>query len=120
MRPSDLSKRAYGHQRKLDIPICSTDAIYAEAKSLFRESWKGDSLRGLGISFSEITDSKEGQLSMFGDSGELTAQSAKQPIDETIGDIIQKSDEAEILDRAVDSIRERYGHAAIKRGGNMS
>jgi DNA polymerase-4 len=98
MRPADFAKRAYGHQRRLDVPICSTDAIYAEARALFREVWRGDPIRNMGIHFNEITDSNEGQLSLFG------CGPSAEP------------DDAEDHDKAVDSIRERFGAAALKRG----
>ncbi|MDR3225900.1 MAG: DNA polymerase IV [Clostridiales Family XIII bacterium] len=98
MRPADFTKRAYGHQRRMDLPICSTDAIYAEARALFREAWRGEPIRNMGIHFNEITDSKEGQLSLFGYSASA------------------EPEEAEDLDKAVDSIRERFGSGALKRG----
>ncbi|MDR0518688.1 MAG: DNA polymerase IV [Clostridiales Family XIII bacterium] len=109
MRPADFSKRAYGHQRRLDIPICSTDAIYAESKALFREAWKGEPVRNMGIYFSEISDSKEGQLSLFG-------SGAANPADTCLGAGAGDSAESEALDKAVDSIRARFGEDAVTRG----
>jgi DNA polymerase-4 len=96
MRPSDFSKRAYGHQRRLDIPVNTTDAIYAEARALFREVWKGEPVRNIGVHFNEISDRNEGQLSMFADASD--------------------AEESVKLDEAVDSIRERFGKDAVKRG----
>jgi DNA polymerase-4 len=106
LRPSDFAKRPYGRQHRLDIPIHTTDAIYAEAKSLFREVWKGEPLRNLGVHFGEITYSREGQLSMFpaAAGGGFSADAAEEPKD------------AEELDRAVDALRERFGRDAVKRG----
>jgi DNA polymerase-4 len=106
MRPSDFSKRAYGHQRRLDIPVDTTDAIYKEAKALFREVWKGEPVRNIGVYFNEIADSREGQLSMFGNGpcgmpGEGAAE---------------ESEKSEELDKTVDMIRERFGKDALKRG----
>jgi DNA polymerase-4 len=106
MRPSDFSKRAYGHQRRLDLPVDTTDAIYKEAKALFREVWKGEPGRNLGVYFNEIADSKEGQLSMFGNG------LCGGPGDGTAGE----SEKAEELDKTVDMIRERFGKDALKRG----
>ncbi|MDR2162657.1 MAG: DNA polymerase IV [Clostridiales Family XIII bacterium] len=109
MRPADFSKRPYGHQRRLDIPIHTTDAIYAEAKALFRRAWKGEPIRNMGIHCNEMTDSPEGQLSMFMDTplagdAVFPAVSAGEP------------EGAEELDKAVDAIRERFGKDAVKRG----
>jgi DNA polymerase-4 len=113
MRPSDFSKRPYGRQRRLDLPIHTTDAIYAEAKALFREVWKGEPVRNLGIHIGEMTDSRDGQISMFGArpgaAGGLDAANAW-------ADAAGEPEEAEELDKAVDSIRERFGKDAVKRG----
>jgi DNA polymerase-4 len=120
MRPSDFSKRPYGHQRRLDLPIHTTDAIYAEARALFREVWKGEPVRNLGVHFGEITDSREGQLSMFGAGlpAELApAQGAAAgQIAGFAAGAAGESEESEELDKAVDSIRERFGKDAVKRG----
>ncbi|MDR1495923.1 MAG: DNA polymerase IV [Clostridiales Family XIII bacterium] len=119
MRPSDFSKRPYGHQRKLDMPIHTTDAIYAEAKALFREAWKGEPVRNLGVHFNEITDSREGQISMFG-VGSCGGLPAGFPAGvaggQTSGFAAGEPENAEELDKAVDSIRERFGKDAVKRG----
>jgi DNA polymerase-4 len=111
MRPSDFSKRPYGRQRTLDLPIHTTDAIYAEARALFREVWKGEPVRNLGIHFNEITDSREGQLSMFGAGPPAGAASARFSLGAD-----GEAEESEELDKAVDSIRERFGKDAVKRG----
>jgi DNA polymerase-4 len=113
MRPSDFSKRPYGHQRRLDIPVNTTAAIYSVAKALFREAWKGEAVRNLGVYFNEITASREGQLSMFGDAPGLEAGAfLQQGQDETEA----SGKREEELDRTVDLIRERFGRDALKRG----
>jgi DNA polymerase-4 len=107
LRPSDFSKRAYGHQRRLDIPIHTTDAIYAEARALFREIWKGEPVRNLGVYFNEITDKLEGQLSMFGQGAGFAPLGVSES---------EETERAEELDKTVDMIRERFGKDSLKRG----
>ncbi|MDR0817907.1 MAG: DNA polymerase IV [Clostridiales Family XIII bacterium] len=95
IRPADFSKKRYGHQRRLSAPTCATTEIYELARQLFREVWKGEPVRLLGITFGEIVPDKSAQLNMF-DTGETDAH--------------------EELDRTVDEIRQKFGSDVIKRG----
>jgi len=94
--------KSYSHQRKLPAPINSTSDIYAAAAELFSEMWRGDALRLLGLSLSDLRgpDEKEadGQISLF-DTVE-TKEDTKQE---------------ELLDETQDKIRERFGRDAITR-----
>ena len=86
----------YSHQLQLQDPIDSTSEIYDHVCRLFDECWKGESLRHLGVSVSNLSRQEECiQLSIF-DSGD-TEKNQK-------------------LDEAVDKIREIYGEEAIMRG----
>jgi DNA polymerase-4 len=105
MRPSDFSRRAYGHQRRLEVPVSTTDAIYTEARALFREVWKGEPVRNIGVHFNELSESREGQLSMFGPDSGLPGTSEATD-----------TGKSENLDKAVDKIRERFGKDSVKRG----
>ncbi|MDR2487240.1 MAG: DNA polymerase IV [Clostridiales Family XIII bacterium] len=95
IRPADFARRQYGHQRRLPAPLCATSEVYAVVKELFREAWKGEPVRLLGVAFGEIQRDRGGQLDMFAAEGDAP--------DET-------------LDRTVDEIRARFGKDAVKRG----
>lgn len=90
--------RSVSHQMLLDVPTSSTDVIYQNACSLFDELWDSTPIRLLGVRTSRLTDADEPvQLSLF---DYTTPVSEKQ----------QK------LDAALDSIRQRFGKEAVKRG----
>jgi DNA polymerase-4 len=95
IRPSDFAKKHYGHGRRLTSPTCATTEVYEIARQLFRDVWKGESIRQLGISFGEIVTGKNEQIDMF--------EGANNEVHEE-------------LDHAVDEIRERFGKNVIKRG----
>ncbi len=84
------------HQRKLDSPTDVTDEIYETAVSLFRELWRGEPLRLLGIALSDVTREEYEQVSLFRD---------------------EKKERSRKLDAAMDQIRGKYGADAIFRGG---
>ena len=83
--------KTYSHQRKLSKSISTTTEIYSIASELFSEMWRGDALRLLGVSLSDLKD-EEGQISLFDEK------------------------EADELEKAQDIIREKYGKDAITRG----
>jgi DNA polymerase-4 len=86
--------RYYSHQRKLHAPTDSTDEIYCTAKELFKEMWKGEPLRHLGVRVSDLSPSNYVQLSLFSHK-----------------DLVKMR----ALDKAVDYIRSKYGPQAITR-----
>ncbi|WP_161781847.1 hypothetical protein [Thermanaerosceptrum fracticalcis] len=86
--------RYYSHQCKLNSPTDSTDEIYCITKQLFKEMWKGEPLRHLGVRVSDLTPCNFVQLSLF---------SHKDPV------------KMRALDKAVDYIRSKYGPRAITR-----
>jgi len=83
--------KTYSHQRKLSKSISTTTEIYSIASELFSEMWRGDALRLLGVSLSDLKD-EEGQISLFDEK------------------------EADELEKTQDIIREKYGKDAITRG----
>ena len=92
--------QSVSHQTTLDVPTASTDVIYRTACGLFDELWNGSPIRLLGVRTSKLTDDSEPvQLSLF-DLNQTAPVSEKQ----------QK------LESALDSIRQKYGSDAIKRG----
>ena len=85
--------KTYRHQKKLPGPISSTSDIYAVARTLFFEMWRGDDIRLFGVSLSDLRNTDdEGQLTLF---------------DEPKNDALEETQ---------DRIRERFGKDAITRG----
>lgn len=83
------------HQMQLTTPSQSTQAIYEAAARLFHELWNGMPVRLLGIRTSKLSDSQVRQLNLF--------------------DYV-RNDKQEKLDKALDSIRQKYGSQAVMRG----
>ena len=93
IRYSDLTR--VSHQCETGHATDVTDEIFKVAVKLFEELWNGMPIRLLGISTSRVTKAGDGrQLSLFDDSDH---------------------EKLERLDRAMDSIRERFGADAVKR-----
>lgn len=88
----------HSHQHTLDQATDITNEIYSVSKKLFGELWdKKTPLRLLGISLTQVTDEDVAQLSFF--SGENREKERR-------------------LDKAMDSIREKFGSATVVRGSN--
>ncbi len=89
----DLSN--VSHQCVLDHPTNITNEIYSVACQLFDELWDGTPIRLLGIQTSRVMEEESGrQMNLF---------------DNTDYEKLEK------LDKAVDSIRKRFGTDSIKR-----
>ena len=83
------------HQCVLDHPTNITDEIHRVACELLEEFWDGTPVRLIGIQTGRVTEGEGSrQLSLF---------------DTTDYDKLQR------LDKAMDSIRERFGSGAVKR-----
>lgn len=83
------------HQRKLFYDTDLTSAIYSEAKALFDACWDGQPIRHLGVRVGELSDQRQGQLTIL-DGPDLRAR--------------QK------LDQTIDALRLKYGAQIIARG----
>lgn len=83
------------HQRTLLSPTNVTDECYEVACELFSELWDGSPIRLIGVSANKVTENENRQMNLF-DMG--------------------SHDKLKNLDSALDSIREKYGSGAIKRG----
>lgn len=93
IRYSDLSRSS--HQCELMHITDITDEIFETARRLFGELWDGRPIRLLGIQTSHISRADDGrQMTLFDDG---------------------RQEKLARLDRAVDSIREKYGSGAVKR-----
>ncbi len=93
IRNSNLS--GYSHQMRLNGTIDTTDELYDISKKLIDEVWKGEPIRAMSISVSELISEDQIQLSMF-DS--------------------KYKEKNEKLDKAVDEIRKTFGERSIFRG----
>lgn len=96
-----LDFRTRSHQRKLKEPIDTTKAVYETAKELLKELWKDQKpLRLIGVALTNVTREEYEQLSLF------TEETAARKRDQR-------------LDKAVDSLRSRYGSDIIQRGATV-
>ena len=86
------------HQKKLENSTNITAEIYQVATELIAEAWNHEPLRLIGLAASDIDRGGFEQMSLFGD---------------------EKKDKLKKLDTAIDSIRDRYGNASVKRASVM-
>ena len=111
----------YRHQRKLARTIETTTEIYGQAREIFREMWRGDALRLLGVSVFALSGGNAEnesirvsglprQLSLF-DALDPGAESPSGPPGQNDG-----APAARALEEAQDRIRSRFGKKAITRG----
>ena len=94
LRRTDLSW--YERQTRCAYPVCNAPDILDAAWLLYRTVHDGSPLRSIGVRVSSLRAAGAPQLSLLPDE--------------------QRSLRREDLDRAVDTIRRRYGHGAICRG----
>ena len=83
------------HQRTLLSPTDVTDECYQTACSLFDELWDGSPIRLIGVAANKVAENGMRQLNLFD---------------------MERHDKLKNLDSALDSIREKYGADAVKRG----
>lgn len=86
----------YERQGKLEYPNRTVDSIFALALALYRQSPPRDPVRSLGVRACDLQFQEHEQLSLMPE--------------------MQKIQKKEQLDRAVDNVRNRFGHFAIQRG----
>lgn len=90
----DWQFHVQSHQAPLPYPTDSTSVIYEKACSLLKEFWDLTPVRLIGLRTSKISDHQYVQMSLFED---------------------ERSEKLKNLDKAVDSIRNRFGTDSIKR-----
>lgn len=84
----------HSHQRKLDNATDITEEIYKIARELILERWKGEPLRLIGLSLTDIDRDGFEQLSFFVD---------------------ERMEKLKKLDSAMDQIRTKYGNDSVQR-----
>ncbi len=96
IRSNEFKDRS--HQRKLHAPTDVTSEIYEVVQQLFDELWDGKTpLRLLGVSLTNVVKDPAEQTSLFPD---------------------ERKDKSRKVDKAVDSIRGRFGSGTIVAGAN--
>lgn len=109
--------QSVSHQTTLSIPTDSTTLIYETACHLFKELWNGTPIRLLGVRTSKLCDPSEPvQLSLFDIL--LPETSSSQTNLPPAGNL--KKEKQEKLDKALDSIKNRYGKDAVVRGSLLN
>lgn len=91
----DTGFAGYSHQIKLSSAVNTTNEIFSAARKLVDESWKGEPVRAMSVSLSELSNGGSVQLSFF--------------------DTTDREKE-ETLDKTIDRIREEFGDGSIFRG----
>ncbi len=98
VRGNDFKDRS--HQTKLTEPTDITSEVFSISQKLFAELWdKRTPLRLLGLALTGLSKGEEQQISLFPD---------------------EERERARRVDKAVDSIRTRFGYDTIKRGSNCT
>lgn len=97
-RTLDFQKKS--HQATFQNATDVTDEIYEQAKKLFREFWKGEPLRLVGVALTNLSDGEYEQFSLFEDA--------------------ENKERHRKLDAALDTIRQKYGNDKITRASIMN
>ena len=93
-RTSDMKRHSHG--RKIENSTDTTSEIYDMAVKLMKEAWKGEPLRLIGLSASDIDKDGFQQISLFGE---------------------EEREKQKNLDKALDKIRNKYGNDSVMRAG---
>lgn len=88
----------YSHQRKLGNATSNNKDIYIQAKELLKEMYKGELVRLVGVRVDNLVGEDEVQLSIFDSNNKRN----------------------EKLDKALDSIKDRYGYSSIKKARELN
>ena len=108
--------QSVSHQTTLTTPTDSTTLIYETARLLFDELWNGNPIRLLGIRTSKLSDITEPiQLSLF----DMLPQKSTSNITSDTSVLIRKQKQ-EKLDKALDSIKNKYGKDSVVRGSLLT
>jgi nucleotidyltransferase/DNA polymerase involved in DNA repair len=91
------SPTGFSRQMKMPDPTNHTNTVYEAAKALFYRYWDKMPVRRVGITLSHLVDDQGYQLTLFEDQVKSRA-----------------------LDKVTDSIKDRYGSAAIVRASSLT
>lgn len=93
-RTGDMKRHSHG--RKMENSTDITSEIYDAAVKLMKEAWKGEPLRLIGLSASDIDKDGFRQMALFGE---------------------EEKEKQKSLDKALDKIRNKYGNDSVMRAG---
>lgn len=121
--------QSVSHQTTLPMPTDSTTLIYETACHLFSELWDGTPIRLLGIRTSKLCDTSEPiQMNLFDmispeppanyTAGKKTSIPANSIFSGSAS--LNRKEKQEKLDKALDSIKNKYGKDAVIRGSLLS
>lgn len=114
--------QSVSHQKALSPSTNISQVIYDTACRLFDELWDGTPIRLLGVRTSKLSDKAEpAQLSLF----DLPGDYAISPYPETKeaaknSPASPSKEKLAVLDKTLDSIRQKYGDSAIVRGSFLN
>lgn len=89
----------YSHQKTMDIPTDSTKRISNTAKELLKVLHRGQYIRLIGVSVSNLSEKAERQISLFD---------------------TEKTEKEEKLDKTIDLLKEKYGYNKVTIAGKMN
>ena len=84
----------YSHQKPLSNHTDSTDKIFEGVKDAFKESWRGEKIRQLGIRVTKLSSNEYFQESLFD---------------------YERSEKQRKLDKTIDDLRNKYGKESVIR-----
>jgi DNA polymerase-4 len=93
----DFRFRTLTRQRALGAAVDDHMGIFEVARSLWREHWKGEPLRLLGVSASALEHANEEQLELFA-----------------------RDERSKALQEALDSVRDKLGEASVVPAGSLA
>lgn len=89
---------SYSHQKTLLTTTDSTEEIYKNVSKIFKEMWKGEPIRLLGVRLTKLTSNEVYQSSIFD---------------------TDKNEKQRVLDNAIDKLRAQYGDKVIVRSSSL-
>lgn len=105
------------HQRQLSKHTSNDIDIYHAAMELFDELWDGRPIRLLGIRSSKLVSEDEPeQMSLFDLPITVPKEKKRERMKKEVNTIAVNNDKQEKLNKALDSIKNKYGDNAIKKG----
>jgi DNA polymerase-4 len=93
----DFRFRTVSRQRALASALDDHAGIFEVARALWRENWKGEPLRLLGVSASALEHASEEQLELF-----------------------ERDERSRLLRDALDRVRDRLGEASVVPAGSLA
>jgi DNA polymerase-4 len=93
----DFRFKTITRQRALGVPIEDHGALFEVARALWRENWRGEPVRLLGVSVSALEHTSEAQQELF-----------------------ESRERAKALQAALDQVRDKLGEASVVPAGSLA